>query len=68
MAIRKGMYTRVCIEITISFMEIVSRDYAHVTIDGDIPCKTRDGRLAWENASAYYSNRFRIMRAIYVRR
>lgn len=68
MAIRVGMYTKVYIEITISFMDIIRKDYDRMIIDGDIPCRTRDGELAWENANAYYSNRFRIKKAIYVRR
>lgn len=68
MAIRVGMYTRVYIEITISFMDIVSKDYDHMTIDGDIPCRTRNGEIAWENALACYPKRFRIRKAVYIRR
>ena len=68
MAIRVGMYTKVYIEITVSFMEIIRKDYDHMTIGGDIPCRTKDGELAWEDVGACYTKRFRIRKAIYVRR
>ena len=68
MAIRIGMYRMVQIEVTVSYMEIVSKNYDGMTIGGDIPCRTRDNQLAWEYVGALYNKRFRIMKTLYVRR
>lgn len=68
MAIRVGMYRKVRVEVTVSFMEIVSKNYDGMTIGGDIPCRTRDNQLAWEYVGALYNKRFRIIKTLYIRR
>ena len=68
MVIRVGMYTRVRVEVVVSALDIVRKDYDRMMIDGDIPCITRDNKLAWEYVGALYTKRFRITKYVYVKR
>ena len=48
-------------------LEALAESVSKPSVTAD-PVRTKDGELAWEDVGACYAKRFRIRKAIYVRR